>query len=290
MNSLFVALGKSSALHIVMGSLLVMSMHFTPPPKPQKQELALPVIEAVSVDKAALEKQVQRIQNEKQRLQSQEEKRVKELERRAKEAKNKAEAERKRLANLKKEKDKAAKQAEDAKRRQRAEAEKAKKLELQRKAKEAEKKKAEKAAKEAEQKRIREEKALREQERKKQEAIARAEQERILEEQLKAEQTQRRQARQKQVLSEVQKYQALITQTIKRNLIVDNSMAGKSCRLNIKLASNGLVMSVKVLKGDTILCRAAESAVFKAATLPVSKEPDVYQKLKDINLTVEPDL
>jgi colicin import membrane protein len=34
----------------------------------------------------------------------------------------------------------------------------------------------------------------------------------------------------------------------------------------------------------------AKAAVFKADTLPVSKESDVFQELRNINLTVEPEL
>ena len=131
---------------------------------------------------------------------------------------------------------------------------------------------------------------MKEAQRKKAEAAEKARQERALQDQLEAEQAVRQQRRSKQVLTEVQKYQALIHQAIQRQLIVDNSMRGKSCQLNIRLASSGLVIQVKELGGDPILCRAAKSAVFKAGTLPVSKEADVYEKLRDINLTVEPDL
>jgi len=49
------------------------------------------------------------------------------------------------------------------------------------------------------------------------------------------------------------------------------------------------VLKVKVLSGDAYTCSAAERAVLKATTLPVSKEPDVNQQLKDINLTVKPE-
>ena len=90
-------------------------------------------------------------------------------------------------------------------------------------------------------------------------------------------------------MGELQKYTALIKQKIQQYLIVDQAMKGKSCRLNIKLASNGLVTKVNVLQGDQILCRAAQNAVYKAETLPVSSEPDVLEQLKDINLTVEPE-
>ncbi|UAA37320.1 cell envelope integrity protein TolA [Paraneptunicella aestuarii] len=288
MNNFILALSKSTLLHIALGALLVVSMSFTPHPEP-KQELSAPVIEAVSVDKAALEQQIKQIQAEKDKQKQAEEKRIKDLERRANEARNKRREEEKQISNLNKQKTQAAKEAEAAKRKQKEEAERAQKLEEQRKQKEAEKKKAEQEAKAAAEKRKKEEQALKEQETKRQQAEARAEQERMMEEQLRAEQAARMKSRQKQVLSEVGKYQALIRSAITRNLIVDEQTRTKECRLNLKLASNGLVMSVKVLSGDPVLCRSAEAAVYKNATLPISSDPEVYQQLKDINLTIDPD-
>jgi colicin import membrane protein len=66
-------------------------------------------------------------------------------------------------------------------------------------------------------------------------------------------------------------------------------MKGMSCRLNIKLAFSGLVTNVIILEGQNAICQAAQRAVLKAETLPVSKEQDVFQQLRDINLTVEPE-
>jgi len=159
-----------------------------------------------------------------------------------------------------------------AREKQKQEKAKAKQLENERKRKEAEKKKAEDQAKE---KREREEKA---------------EQEKMLEEQLQAEQAVRQQKRNKQVLTEVQKYKALIKQTIQRNLIVDDGMRGQSCRFNIRLASNGLVIQVKELGGDPLVCRAGKAAILKAVELPVSDAPDVYEQLRDINFTFAPEI
>ena len=102
--------------------------------------------------------------------------------------------------------------------------------------------------------------------------------------------SERTQKRNKQVLTEVQKYQALIKQTIQRNLIVDDAMKGQSCRFNIRLASNGLVIQVKELGGDPLVCRAGKTAILKAVELPVSDEPDVYEKLRDINFTFAPEI
>jgi len=296
MVGLSTALAKSSVLHLILGVLLVYSMEFSPVTEQPKQ-LELPAIQAVVVDQQAIEQQVQRIEDNKRKQRLAEEKRIKELERRAEAAKKKRKQQEKAVSDLEKqkkrklaEKRKADQAAKAARKKQQQEANKAKQAEALRKKKERERKAAEEKARKAKAKREAEEKALKEAKRKRQQAIEKAEQERALEEQLKAEQAVRQQRRSKQVLSEVQKYQVLIRQTIQRNLIVDDSMKGKSCRLNLRLASNGLVTQVRILEGDAILCRAAQTAVLKSDTLPVSSEPDVYEKLRDINLTVEPEL
>jgi colicin import membrane protein len=49
------------------------------------------------------------------------------------------------------------------------------------------------------------------------------------------------------------------------------------------------VTKVTILSGDSNVCRAAQTAVLRSDTLPVSREPDVYQQLKDINITVRPE-
>lgn len=108
-----------------------------------------------------------------------------------------------------------------------------------------------------------------------------------MQEQLAQEQAAQQQRRRAQVLTEVERYTALIQQTIKRNLYNDDSFKGKVCRLNIKLATTGFVTSIRILGGHDALCRAAESAVRRAEELPVSDAADVYEQLKDINLKVE---
>ena len=122
---------------------------------------------------------------------------------------------------------------------------------------------------------------------KEKDAKEKAEMERIMQEQLAQEQVAQQARRRKQVLTEVERYTALIQQTIKRNLYYDDSFEVKVFRLNIKLATTGFVTSIRVLGGNDALCRAAESAVRRAEELPVSTAPDVYEQLKDINLKVE---
>ncbi|MGB1299403.1 MAG: cell envelope integrity protein TolA, partial [Psychrobium sp.] len=80
-----------------------------------------------------------------------------------------------------------------------------------------------------------------------------------------------------------------ISATIKGHWVTDQSMKGKECVINIRLASSGFVTQVKRVSGDSIVCQSAIAAVRKADTLPVSKDPQVYAKLKEINLTVQPE-
>ncbi|NVK56410.1 MAG: cell envelope integrity protein TolA [Alteromonadaceae bacterium] len=121
--------------------------------------------------------------------------------------------------------------------------------------------------------------------RKAKEAKERAEMEKIMQEQLAQEQAAMQQQRRKQVLSEVDRYQIMIQQEIMKYLNAD--FKGKSCRLNIRLATTGLVTKVTTIGGDPALCRAAQSAVLRPDRLPVSDDPAVYAELKDINLKVE---
>jgi len=309
---------KSFGVHIFFGVILALSFNFTAPEKePEVPEIS--AIDAVVIDHASLDKQVSKIKQQKLDAKAAEEKRVKDLEVRAEEAKRnlqklekqktnseraaadakkkaaeekkKALAEKRKAENAtqerikrEKEADKAQKEALAAKRNKEAQ-EKA--AEDAKKKKEAE----QKALKEAEAERIRkEEEAKRKKEQEIQEAKEQAIREKMMQEQLAQEQSARNKIRQKYVLTEKQKYTALIMGRIQQYLIVDDSMKGQSCSLNIKLAFSGLVTSVNIISGDNKVCKAAERAVLKAETLPVSKEPDVYQELKDISLKVEPKL
>jgi len=297
MSKLRIALCISLFLHLAVIVTLLISGHFSMSTDAPEAFNSEPIIEAKVIDESQLQKQVQKVKDQQNSKRLKEENRVKELERRAADAENKRKQQETEVSKLKAEtkkqqldKKNAEQAAVAAREKQKQEKAKAAQLENDRKLQELEKKKAEEQAKQAKEKREKEEKALKEAERKRQEEKDKAEQQKMLEEQLQVEQASRQQRRNKQVLTEVQKYQALIKQTIQRNLIVDDAMKGKSCRLNIRLASNGLVTQVTELGGNTILCRAAKAAVFKSDTLPVSKEADVYQQLREINLTVEPEL
>ncbi|WP_241970245.1 cell envelope integrity protein TolA [Pseudidiomarina aquimaris] len=244
------------------------------------------IVKAATVDKAQVEQQLEAIRQAEQQRKDE----IAELERRAEQAKKQREQEQQRQRELEaqqraererlaKEKEAALKQQKEAERRA-AEAEKRRKAE-------------EEAARKAEEERKRREEEARrlEEERKRKEAEerARAERERLMQEELERERQARAAARSRQVQSELGKYTNLIKATIQRNLISDPSMQGKQCVVNIRLASSGFVISVNRVSGDPGVCKATENAVLKAGTLPVSEDPEVFAKMKDINLTFAPE-
>ena len=258
MTASSVGIYKSIALHLVVAAVLLISVSFSPSPLPTMATNA-PVIEATFIDAQAI------ADTKREQAQAQAQARELEAQRKKKEAQAAA-AKRKRAAE--------AKQAREKKQAEEAEFKRQKQLEQL-------------AAQKEQQRKEREAKAKADAERKKKEAAENAEMERIMQEQLAQEQAAQQQRRRAQVLTEVERYTALIQQTIKRNLYNDDSFKGKVCRLNIKLATTGYVTSIRILGGHDALCRAAESAVRRAEELPVSDAPDVYEQLKDINLKVE---
>ena len=258
MTASSVGIYKSIALHLVVAAVLLISVSFSPSPLPTMATNA-PVIEATFIDAQAI------ADTKREQAQAQAQARELEAQRKKKEAQAAA-AKRKRAAE--------AKQAREKKQAEEAEFKRQKELEQL-------------AAQKEQERKEREAKAKADAERKKKEAAENAEMERIMQEQLAQEQAAQQQRRRAQVLTEVERYTALIQQTIKRNLYDDDSFKGKVCRLNIKLATTGYVTSIRILGGHDALCRAAESAVRRAEELPVSDAADVYEQLKDINLKVE---
>ncbi|MGJ8682388.1 cell envelope integrity protein TolA [Paraglaciecola sp.] len=298
MSKLSVWVVLSIVLHVILVTVLLIGGSLRDPKPTPELSMPGPIIEAVAIDESVLKKQAQKIENEKRQERLKEQKRLKDIERRKKEVEDKrkkkiadAAALKKKKAQELKDKKQAEQAAIAAREKLKKEKAKAKKLEDERKRKAREKKKADDLAKKAKEKREKAEKARKDAERKKQqEAKEKAAQEKALQDQLKEEQAARQQRRNKQVLTELQKYEAMIKQVIQRNMIVDDVMRGKSCRFNIRLASNGLVIQVKELGGDALVCRAGKTAILKADTLPVSSEPDVYEKMRNINFTFAPEL
>ena len=305
----FKALWFSVALHLVLLiGLFAGDFSSLPKAKPVVAEHSGEPIKAVVVDKAKLEKAINKIKRQKSQELNAENKRLKAIEKRATDAKKRENAAKKRRANeearIKKlEKQRKKKEQEKIKADKAAKSSKAKaaKAEKVRKQKEQEKQAAEKAAAVARSKRLKEEADAKKAEqlrldkiaeRKRQEIAAKEQaiQDAMLAEQMADEMASRNQARQQQVMSEVERFSALITQRINQYMITDRStMADKSCRLTITLAPSGFVIDVKVGQGDKVVCDAANIAIVKAGTLPVSKDPEVFKKMREIAVTVTPE-
>lgn len=301
-------LAKSVALHVAILLVLVFGANISF----QKKTVELSVsaeqsmqanpapVEAVAIDRQQFEQRVAEIQQSRDAAKKAEEERIAALERRAQQAERNRAAEEQRLKRVAEEKrqaDEAARQsraaAAEAQKQQQAEAARAKQAEEARKVREAEQQKAEAAAKAAEERRRQaaeaEAREQAERERKAREAREQAERERQMQEQMAREAEARRQARAQQAVSEVQRYTAMIRDAIQRNLLVDENMRGKTARINIRLATSGFVTDVRYVSGDRQVAEAAIRAVNRAGTLPVSTDPDVYNQLKDITLTVAPE-
>jgi colicin import membrane protein len=143
----------------------------------------------------------------------------------------------------------------------------------------------------------------------KQQAIALAKQKKaqqqLLMKQLQAEQ---QQLMQKQVAQEQQqlhataisqqqqgvidKYKAMIVQAISQNwLVPDNMDKSLSCQLLIQVGPGGAVLGVQVVRssGNPALDRSAQAAVFKASPLPVPQDPALFDKFRNLRLTVRPE-
>nr|WP_136252061.1 cell envelope integrity protein TolA [Ningiella ruwaisensis] len=256
------ALMISIALHAVVVVLLVVSVSFSPKATVSfaSQAPAQP-IQAVFIDAQAIADQ------KRQQAQAEAAARQKALEKqRQQEQQAAAERERKRKAEAAAKKKREEQALKEKQAQERAEAERQRTLEEQRK-------------REAEMQRKLEEEKQRQ-----------AQQQREMEEQLAQEQAALNAANQRRVMSEVEKYQALIHQTIVQNLFDFESFVGRTCRLNVRLAPDGLVIDVRVLDGNDALCRASSAAVLRPATLPMSKDPAVYAEFRDFNITVSPEL
>ena len=91
-------------------------------------------------------------------------------------------------------------------------------------------------------------------------------------------------------LSEIARYKALIQNKVSRNWQTDPDMKGKSCTLAIRLAPDGLVLSVSRSRGDAKVCASAKRAALKAKTLPIPKDPEIALQFRDFDITLEPDL
>ncbi|MDO6621022.1 MULTISPECIES: cell envelope integrity protein TolA [unclassified Shewanella] len=295
----------SAGIHIGVIVVLALGISFEDKPKHLPQTQSEPIVQAVVVDQQRINDHAEKLKQQRSDAERKEKQRQAEIDRQARKAREEVRKEQERIKQLeiqRKQKEQetikannAAKAAQQKEAAEKAKAEKAAELRKQQEAQRiaAEKKAEEKrqreeaaAAKKREEDRKRKEEAER---KRKAEEAERARQEKEMADAMAAEQVALSATRNKQVVSEVNKYTAMIKSTIQRNLVVDESMRGKSCRVLIRLAPDGFVTASQTLSGDQVVCRAAKAAINKAGRLPVSSEADVYNKMKEINLTVSPE-
>jgi len=98
--------------------------------------------------------------------------------------------------------------------------------------------------------------------------------------------------RERRAQGEVDKYKALIIQSISEHWIIPTQANKKlSSELMIRLSSAGTVLDVQVTKssGDPALDSSARAAVIKASPLPVPKDPEAFKAFKQFVLKVKPE-
>ena len=282
LRSVFYAL----SLHIVAAVLLVFSFSFTKPIIPPHQNIN--IVNAVTVDKAQVEKELQRLKKIEEDRNLAEKKRVEELQKQAEAEKKKADGlkqqrqeEEKKLLEAKKKKEQEQKQREEEQKKLVQLEKEKQELEKQRKLEEEKKKKAEeeKYKKEKELKRQEEERRKAEAERKRHEA------EENLQKQLAEEQ-------QQQDLTLLEKVTAAIYNKVTSKFNQTGLPEGLSCALRVRLLPGGEVIDVSVSKssGNDIFDRRAQTAVHQASPLPVPEDIATFERLnlRDITFTFKP--
>ncbi len=90
----------------------------------------------------------------------------------------------------------------------------------------------------------------------------------------------------------VDKYKALILQTISQHWIIPNNIDKHlTAEFLIYVAPGGLVLDVQLIKssGDISLDRSARAAIFKASPLPVPTDAEAFESFKQFVLKVKPE-
>jgi colicin import membrane protein len=214
---------------------------------------------------------------EERKIQEQKEIQVKKKQEEAKKKKEEADL----ALKKKKEKEKLDKQKKEEERKK-AEAEKKKKEELAKKKKEEELKKKKEAEAKKKAEALKKKKA---EEKKRKQELDRAAEEMMLEDELAEEADEaRRAARQGQLLTEKQRYVAMIVERVRQSWFTDDTMNGKECVIELKLASNGFVTSLNVAGGDPGVCNAAVNAINRVGRFPMPEDPELNQQFRELKL------
>lgn len=88
-------------------------------------------------------------------------------------------------------------------------------------------------------------------------------------------------------IAEIDDYKEQVKRAISNKFYDASHYSGRTCNLHIKLASDGLLISIKAVGGDPELCQVAISAA-KLANIPRPPSPQVYDFFKDVTLRFSP--
>lgn len=290
-------------VHLLLLAVLVFSLDWAPSIKPSASSKPAPV-QAVVVDAAKLDAEVQRQKQQEQQKERAAQEKLKRMEDEARAAEQKRVQEEKRVADLKHQQEQrkqaeekrkteaAAAQKTEAEKKRKAEAEKQRREEQQRKAEAEKKRQAEQRRKaEAEKKRQEEEQRKAEAEKQRRENEARKAAEAEMQARLAAEQerlaTQRRSAMQRMI----DEYVLYIQEKVQRSWIRPPSSGGElSCTVEVRLIPSGEVIDAQIVRssGNTAFDRSVEAAVFKASPLPVPPDAEVMQQFRSLRFEFKP--
>lgn len=290
-------------VHLLLLAVLVFSLDWAPSIKPSASSKPAPV-QAVVVDAAKLDAEVQRQKQQEQQKERAAQEKLKRMEDEARAAEQKRVQEEKRVADLKHQQEQrkqaeekrkteaAAAQKAEAEKKRKAEAEKQRREEQQRKAEAEKKRQAEQRRKaEAEKKRQEEEQRKAEAEKQRRENEARKAAEAEMQARLAAEQerlaTQRRSAMQRMI----DEYVLYIQEKVQRSWIRPPSSGGElSCTVEVRLIPSGEVIDAQIVRssGNTAFDRSVEAAVFKASPLPVPPDAEVMQQFRSLRFEFKP--
>jgi len=289
-------------LHVVAVGLLVISLDLTPEPvhRPHKD---INIVNAVSVDKSAVDREIEKLKQADKEKQEKEQKRIAELEKKAEEMRQQRLEEEKKLAAARKKKEQEEqerleeqkkmaqleKEKAELERQRKIEQEKKREAELERKRQEAARLKAEEEKRKAAEERRR----LEEEKRKAAEELEKKKAEEALQEQLAAELAEERAAEQnRQDQKLIQNIKDAIDISVSKNFNKTGLPNGLSCKISVTVIPGGEVMGVKILEssGNDIFDRRARTAVNKASPLPIPDDPATLDRLnlREITFTFKP--
>jgi len=275
-------------VHLLLIGMLLISLDWSPKAGLLGGKKPEPVMQAVVVDEAKVQAEMDKLQQAEQRKKQQEEERNRQLEKKAQEAKKAREREQRRIAELKKKQTEEREKLKQAEQKRLAAEKEKRKIEEQRRKREEEMAALERKRKE-EEKRLAEAEAKRKEEQERQRKL---EEEQALQEQIAQEQQRLQEERDRQARTLMDQYIGIIRQKVTRNwLRPPGAPSGLSCTVAVRLIPGGEVIDAKVTvsSGNSLFDRSVETAVLKASPLPLPPDPSLFPRFRELRFVFNPE-